>query len=173
MSNDAQGVTNVIDALRRGSRSDATDPVAEAIALQELEDLQAAAGAGAHGLSRHGAETTIEEQYLRATRGVRPDQNDALDALRPTTSSRSTSHVTHRRLLQEAQDIATAVGREDVWIRFNDGRVVGEIIERFGRDYQEARWIRVSFEDGNWITNSFFLTDASRRPQDLVRTIQS
>ena len=173
VANSAQGVHNVIDALRRGSRSDAADSVSEAIALQELEDLQAAALAGGfpdpHGLSRHGAQTTLEQQYLRATTGVLPDRPNI--GTRPIPASRSTSHVTHVQMLREARQQIAGVGQETVWIRFSDNRIVGEGFEARGKDYFEASWVRVNFQDGPWVTNSFFSASTIPTSGDLVSLI--
>ena len=169
-----QGVNNAIDALGRGSRSTATDPIAEVIALQELEDLQLAALAGGladpHGLSRHGALTTLEQQYLRSTTGIRPDRPDTAN-LRPTPASRSTSHVAHLQTLQEARLLISGVGTENVWLRFNDARTIGEGFQRQGTDYFTAPWIRITFRDGQWLTNSFFATDVQRNAADLLKVI--
>lgn len=165
VANNVAGVNNAIDALRRGSRSDALDLASEVDAAERLAQKQALESTTAHGFSRHGAQTTLEQQYLRATRGVRPDVPSDIPRLRGPDSTRSTSQVLH----ELAVDAAIANGRTDVIVSFDDGRVFGEGFRSGGTDYFQSSHLRVRFDvnTGEWFSN-FWVDPADPNLPQLV-----
>ena len=75
------------------------------------------------------------------------------------------------RMLQEARQQLSGVGQEVVWVRFADNRIVGEGFEARGRDHFEAVWIRINFQDRQWVTNSFFDIGTTPPSGDVVSVI--
>ncbi|GAB2700591.1 hypothetical protein GCM10027037_26800 [Mucilaginibacter koreensis] len=74
----------------------------------------------AHFVSRHGAGTTLAEQYNRATTGVTPDGKQG----RPVNASRFISNVIQLEALNKAKQIYNTTGKTS--FTFDMGYTVGE-----------------------------------------------
>jgi len=92
----------------------------EANAARRLSEIQADAGSKSHFFSRHGAHTTIEQQYDRALSGLTPDgfSGNIVD------SGRFLSHRAHLNAVQAAQEIYGLTGKKV--FPFDAGYEVGE-----------------------------------------------
>jgi filamentous hemagglutinin len=117
----------------------------EQYAVTQLERLQAS-NSGAHFLSRHGSETTIDEQYIRATTGLTPDgvQGPIVDATR---------FVSNQDMLDAAMQAikqynSTGASSFD----FVMGRVIGEGYTKGGANYLVTQNVRAVFRNGKLYT---------------------
>jgi RHS repeat-associated protein len=118
----------------------------ESYAATQLQRLEANSE-NAHFLSRHGPQTTLEQQYVRATTGVTPDgmvQNFLPDASRFLSN-------------QDQLDAAMIAIRQfnktgESVIDFTMGKVVGEGYTSGGANYVVTRNIRAVFRNGKLYT---------------------
>ena len=145
-----------MEALRRGDLSAVADPVQDSLARLELQDLDAealAAGNSGHAFSRHGADTTLEEQYIRAVTGLTPD---GVQEFRRFSSSRFLSNEDQLDAINQARSLfeqAQASGLSTVEFNIPFRRTIGEGFNRFGTSYQQTSYARVVFnEDGTVLT---------------------
>ena len=92
----------------------------EANASRRLAEIQADAGPKSHFFSRHGAQTTIEQQYERALTGLTPDgfAGNAVD------SGRFLSHRGQLNAVQAAEEIYARTGKNV--FTFDAGYEIGE-----------------------------------------------
>ena len=115
---------------------------AEASASSRLAQLEARAGSRAHFYSRHGAHTTRQQQWRRATTGVTPDGQ-----VRPAAdSSRFLSHQQQLQAVEKATAIYKATGKTT--IDFTMNATVGEGYLRGGSTLRTTQRIRAYFSNG-------------------------
>ncbi|WP_196781669.1 hypothetical protein [Acinetobacter lanii] len=88
--------------------------------LQNMENAAKADGVNAHTYSRHGAQTTLPQQYTRATTGLTPDGAQ----LYKVDSTRFYSNVDHLDALQKANKAMNANGTDKEIVKMN--RDIGE-----------------------------------------------
>ena len=103
----------------KGTLATLTEPL-EANAARRLVEIQADAGSKSHFFSRHGAHTTIEQQYHRALTGLTPDgfSGNIVD------SGRFLSHRAQLNAVQSAQEIYGRTGKNV--FKFDAGYEIGE-----------------------------------------------
>ena len=107
--------------------------------LQDLDSKALAAGKSGHALSRHGADTTVEEQYIRAVTGLTPD---GVQHTQRVSSSRFLSNELQLNAIERARAESLATGELALDIAFDS--VTGEGFSRYGATYQHTRHVRVS-----------------------------
>lgn len=110
-----------------------------------LPQVELDSAANAHFNSRHGAGTTIEQQWNRAISGQYPE-NPALGN-RPVDSSRFFSDSDTLEAYIEAVNMYNPDGRASFHFLMN--RPIGEGIEKFGRGYVgSTNAVSVVFREG-------------------------
>lgn len=142
-----------MDALRRGELSVDVDLAVESASRPELQEIDNAGGGHAYG--RHGADTTLEEQYIRAVTGLTPD-GVAEDGR--FSSSRFLSNEQQLRAIDEARirfEAAQAAGLADRAFDVTFTELVGEGFSRFGSSYQQTRVARVVFRPDGTVLTAF------------------
>jgi RHS repeat-associated protein len=112
----------------------------EANAAGRLSQLENANGA--HFLSRHGAGTTIEQQYIRATTGLTPDGF----AGRLVDSSRFLSNRAQLAAVQRAEAIFAQTGQRSVTFQMSE--IVGEGFTRGGGSWVQTTNVQGFFTNG-------------------------
>jgi hypothetical protein len=100
---------------------------AEQSALRILQEAEANAAPGAHFLSRHGAQTTLEQQFVRARTGVTPEGL----AGNPVDSGRFLSHQAELAAYNRALELYKASPQSQ--IVFEMDSVIGEGFTKFGK----------------------------------------
>ena len=114
----------------------------EANAQRQLAQLQSEAGSRSHFVSRHGAQTTLEQQYTRATTGLTPDGF----AGRAVDSSRFLSHRAQLTAAQKAMQLHRQTGNRVV--NFEMGGIIGEGFARGGGDLIRTTNVRAVIRNG-------------------------
>ena len=108
---------------RRAIVADRTD----ALALKRLQNLEASVPGG-HFLSRHGAQTSRTDQYLRSTQGILPDTGQVArypnGNLKLVDSTRFLSHRDQFNQIERAMLINKRTGQRDVFIK--NRNMIGE-----------------------------------------------
>ncbi|MDP9070332.1 MAG: hypothetical protein M3N68_03420, partial [Actinomycetota bacterium] len=94
-----------LSKLSRSPRPARIAHLAEASAQRYLSRLEQSVP-GAHFLARHGAQTTLEQQFRRATTGMTPDGVQHI----PRNASRFLTHRDQLEVIQRAQDIHRQTG---------------------------------------------------------------
>ena len=117
----------------------------EANAGRRLAELEKA-NSGAHFLSRHGAATTLEEQYTRATTGLTPEGFSG----RAVDSSRFLSNQAQLSAVQRAQTIFQQTGRSS--FSFQMEEIVGEGFLRGGGELVRTSNVQAVFRNGRLLT---------------------
>ncbi len=100
----------------------------------------------AHYFSRHGAGTTLEEQYIRATTGFTPDGF----AGRTVDSSRFLSNQAQLNAVQRADTIYRQTGNTS--FSFNFGEVIGEGYAKGGGDLIRTTNVQAVYRNGHLYT---------------------
>jgi hypothetical protein len=119
----------------------------EANAASKLEEFQAAAGPNSHFYSRHGAQTTIEQQWDRAVTGITPDGK----SLNPVDSSRFFIHRDQLKAYQRAQELFSRTGVKNPV--FDIGYPIGEGFTGGGQDWIKTTNVKAIFgPHGNLMT---------------------
>jgi hypothetical protein len=101
---------------------------------------------GAHYYSRHGAQTTLDEQYTRATTGVTPDGF----AGRTADSSRFLSNQAQLNAAQRAETIYQQTGKTN--ITFDTGEIIGEGYLKGGGDLVRTTNVTAYYKNGELYT---------------------
>lgn len=101
---------------------------------------------GTHFYSRHGAGTTLSEQYTRATTGLTPDgvQGKMID------SSRFLSNQAQLNAAQRAETIFRQTGKSS--FRFNMEGTIGEGYIKGGGSYLQTNQVQAVFRNGKLYT---------------------
>jgi YD repeat-containing protein len=133
---DPYGVT--ISGIRIGESGDS-------LAFRQLSAMQASVS-GAHFLSRHGAGTTLEQQYVRATTGLTPDNHPG----DPFPSSRFYSNEIQLQAARQAEDIYRQTGNPRP--RFDMGFPAGEGYMRGGGPVVTTSVVQAVFRHGGLYT---------------------
>jgi hypothetical protein len=102
---------------------------------------------GAHFVSRHGAGTTIDEQWIRAESKLTPD--GIVDKVQ-RDASRFFSNRAQLEAAQEAERIFQESGKS--FVQFNMGKIVGEGFEKGGNKYVVTSNVAARFRDGKLYT---------------------
>ncbi|MBS0264009.1 MAG: hypothetical protein JSS02_18885 [Planctomycetes bacterium] len=112
----------------------------EANAARRLAEIQADAGPSSHFFSRHGAQTSIGQQFDRATTGLTPDgfSGNLVD------SSRFLSHRSQLNAVQAAEEIFRRTGKKV--FTFDAGYEIGEGFTRSATDLARTTNVRVVFD---------------------------
>ena len=119
----------------------------EIAAARRLRALQQGGPQNAHFFSRHGAGTTIEQQYNRAVLGRLPDGGWR----RPVDASRFLTHKQQLAAYEQAVVIHRQTGRTSV--TFDAGGIVGEGFTKGGDDYVLTSNVQAFFDsNGDMIT---------------------
>ena len=98
--------------------------------------------AGAHFFSRHGANTTIEQQFTRAKTGLTPDGV----AGNPQTASRFYTNQLQIKAVNRATAIFKQTGNPV--FDFDMGELVGEGFKKGGGDYIVTSNVQAVFKNG-------------------------
>lgn len=101
---------------------------------------------GAHFLSRHGAQTTLEQQLKRATTGLTPEGI----LKKPIDASRFLSHELQLKAVKQAEFIYKTTGATS--FRFNMGKTIGEGYLKRGNSVVETSTVQAIFINGKLIT---------------------
>ena len=117
----------------------------EANAAQQLAKMEAETP-GAHYYSRHGAGTTLEQQYVRSTTGVTPDGLTG----NPINSSRFTSNQAQLNAAQRAQTIYNHMGQSA--FNFNMDYFIDEGFTKGGIDLVQTTNVHAVFTNGELYT---------------------
>ena len=114
-----------------------------------LAKLQADAGSSSHFFSRHGAQTSIGQQFDRATTGLTPDgfAGNIVD------SSRFLSHRSQLNAFQAAEEIFGRTGKKV--FTFDAGYEIGEGFTRNATDLVRTTNLRAVFFANGKITTLF------------------
>ena len=130
-------------ALRNASQSPAGRNVdflinerAASVELRALEDNIP----GAHFVSRHGPETTLTSQRVRATTGMTPDNIPG----RPIDASRFSSYQDQAEAIQKAQVIYNKTGQTSVTVDL--GRAIGDGYLKGGQTYVQTARAVIRFD---------------------------
>ena len=115
--------------------------VLEANAGRRLAEMEAA-NPGSHFLSRHGAGTTLQQQYVRATTGLTPDGLPGM----PRDSSRFFSNQLELQAATRAQTIFQQTGRNS--FTFNMGVPVGNGYLKGGGPVVQTTRVTAAFRNG-------------------------
>jgi hypothetical protein len=131
--------------LRGGANSGRLTDLVEANAGRRLAEMEAA-NPGAHFLTRHGAGTTIEAQYIRSTTGLTPDgvTGKAFD------SSRFFSNQLQLQAAERAMTIFRQTGNTKPV--FDMGSMVGEGFTRGGVEWIQTTNVQAYFRNGQLYT---------------------
>ncbi|MDN4621054.1 pre-toxin TG domain-containing protein [Paenibacillus sp. PsM32] len=97
---------------------------------------------GAHYYSRHGAQTTLQQQYLRATNGYTPDGY----AGRIGDASKFLSNQIQLNTAQRAETIYNQIGRNS--FSFDRGENIGEGYLRGGQNLVSSSKVTAVFRNG-------------------------
>jgi len=135
------GRTGIGARLSATSRVGSLGDLIEANAQRRLATMEAATPK-AHFLSRHGAQTTLDQQYTRAQRGLTPDGY----AGEPVNSTRFLSHQAQLNAIQRAQTIAIQTGQKRVDVDM--GYTIGEGFDDKSLGYWRTTNARVVFKNG-------------------------
>lgn len=134
-----------LPAAGRTARQERLERLLEGNARRRLVEMDALNGA--HGVPRHGAQTTLEQQFDRATTGLTPD-----GVLRPpVNASRFYSYRTQLAALQRAQTIYRRTRVPVVRIAWHEP--VGHGFTGYGADLVETFNVRVFFANGKPYSN--------------------
>jgi filamentous hemagglutinin len=106
----------------------------------------------AHFFSRHGAATTIEQQYVRATTGLTPDGV----MLRPVDSSRFLTHRAQLAAVERAQARFALTGERS--FSFEMSEIIGEGFIRGGGSWVQTTNVHAVFKNGRLHTLYPFLS---------------
>lgn len=101
---------------------------------------------GAHYYSRHGAQTTLQQQYLRATTGYTPDGY----AGRIGDASKFLSNQIQLNAAQRAETIYNQTGRNS--FSFDMGENIGEGYLRGGQNLVSSSKVTAVFRNGKLYT---------------------
>jgi hypothetical protein len=115
---------------------------ADQIAYDSLKALEESIQ-GSHFLSRHGPLTTLEQQQIRATTGLTPDNV----LLRPVDSGRWLSHLDMHEGLQRATAMQAKTGADGVF-RVEFDRMIGEGYLRGGDVFARTNVADFVFRNG-------------------------
>jgi hypothetical protein len=118
----------------------------EQAAAKILAEKEAVAGNGAHYYSRHGAQTTIEQQYDRATTGITPDGK----LLGPVNSARFMSHRAQLQAIAEAEERFRRTGETEFTVEMPD--TIGEGFTKGGRELVRTNVVHAVFRNGRLFT---------------------
>jgi len=119
-----------------------------------------------HGFTRHGAQTSLLEHYIRIGTGQLPAADGGLVDRVVANSSRSVSHVSHLAVVEAAIErnltieLAGQSPLRNIYVRYADNRIIGEGLAERGSVAHETQWALVAFRDGVWNT-SFFPASSS------------
>ncbi|MGF9797985.1 hypothetical protein, partial [Brevibacillus agri] len=116
----------------------------EANAMAQLRKMEQASGA--HFFSRHGAQTTLAQQYNRAITGLTPDGI----AGRMVDSSRFLTHLKQLNAVQRAETIFRQTGK--TVFDFDMGEIIGEGYLRGGGNVINTTKVQAVFKDGKLVT---------------------
>ncbi|WPP42137.1 hypothetical protein SK066_04045 [Paenibacillus hunanensis] len=130
--------------LFAGNGSSLAQKIEDNAALQ-LSKMESATP-NAHFYSRHGSQTTLAEQYLRATTGVISDGYH----LRPVNSSRFSSNQAQLNSAQRAETIYRQTGANKIDFSMDD--IIGEGYKRGGQTYVESSKVVAIFRNGQLYT---------------------
>jgi hypothetical protein len=119
---------------------------AEKNAASRLAALEQSMGSDAHFFSRHGAQTTIEQQFLRATKGFLPD--GGVRAV--SDASRFISHRAQMRAVERAYQHYRATGQSRFVLEFAEE--VGEGFTRGATDLVRTNTVQAQFSQGKLLT---------------------
>jgi len=111
----------------------------ETAALNQLQ--QGEVVSGSHSLDRHGAETTLAQQYERATNGTLPNG----DPGRPFDSTRFLSQVDHLATVREAERLIQQGNIVNGSVRVPMGFNIGEGFRRSGGSNSYVEGIQEAF----------------------------
>lgn len=100
----------------------------------------------AHFYSRHGSQTTLAEQYLRATTGVTPDGYH----LRPVNSSRFSSNQAQLNSAQRSETIYRQTRANKINFSMDD--IIGEGYKRGGQTYIKSSKVVAIFRNDQLYT---------------------
>ncbi|AAY90835.1 filamentous hemagglutinin family protein, intein-containing [Pseudomonas protegens Pf-5] len=129
-----------LQSLRQSAAGKKADfLINERAAAAELKALEASIN-DAHFVSRHGPETTLIQQELRAKTGMTPDNQSK----RPIDASRWASYQDMSEAFQKAQAIYRKTGQTSVTVDL--GRVIGEGYLKGGGSYVQTTKAVVRFD---------------------------
>jgi len=117
---------------------------AELNALRRLTELEASTGG--HFLAKHGAETTLAQQLLRATTGLAPDGTKGV----LSDASRFLTNTGQMNAISRANTIFRQTGRAS--FTFDMGEVVGEGYLRGGGQVISSSRVTAVFRNGKLVT---------------------
>jgi hypothetical protein len=131
-----------------GTQPKGTASIAEKIEANAAQQLAKMEGktTGAHYFSRHGAGTTLDQQYTRATTGLTPDGF----AGKPVDASRFLSNQAQLNAVQRAQTIYKQTGQAS--FSFNMGEVIGEGYTKGGGNLIITTNVQAVFRNGELYT---------------------
>ena len=118
----------------------------EANANRVLAKLESVSHPNAHFFSRHGAQTTLAQQQVRATTGMTPDGV----AGRIVDAGRFLTHRAQLRALERALTIFKQTGKRVFEFRMDE--IIGEGFLRGGTAYAETSKVLAVFRDGKLLT---------------------
>lgn len=116
-------------------------------AAKELNALEKSIS-GAHFFSRHGAQTSLSSQYMRAVSGLTPDGA----FLGEVNASRFLSHELQLKALNAAQSRFSITGEKS--FQFDMGEVIGEGFLKGGgpRSFRTSSQVQAVFRENKLIT---------------------
>ncbi|WP_373777551.1 RHS repeat domain-containing protein, partial [Glaesserella sp.] len=123
--------------LTREQRQARINELAEANAHRRLQEMQAQ-NPRSHFLDRHGAQTTLQQQQVRAQTGLNPEGSQGRV---PPAATRFLSHRDQLNAIQRAQTIYRQTGKPAPSVRFTS--VVGEGYR--GTQYFQTQQAKVVF----------------------------
>ncbi|MCL9663126.1 pre-toxin TG domain-containing protein [Paenibacillus hunanensis] len=130
--------------LFAGNGSSLAQKIEDNAALQ-LSKMESATP-NAHFYSRHGSQTTLAEQYLRATTGVTPDGYH----LRPVNSSRFSSNQAQLNSAQRSETIYRQTRANKINFSMDD--IIGEGYKRGGQTYIKSSKVVAIFRNDQLYT---------------------
>jgi hypothetical protein len=101
---------------------------------------------GAHYFSRHGAQTTLEEQYIRSTTGLTPDGVSG----KPMNASRFLTHKDELDAVLVAQKEFTQTGKTSFSLTMTNN--IGDGYLRGGGTYLTTKEVQAVFRNGKLYT---------------------
>lgn len=132
--------------------SSGTTKYAEPIRTSEVESATTtllrmeAENPGAHFVSRHDANTTLQEQYIRSTTGLTPDGFQG----RPLNSTRFLSEIDQLEAANIATEHFQRTGESS--FSFDMGRVIGEGYMKRGGERMESTKVKAYFRNNKLYT---------------------
>nr|WP_277395800.1 RHS repeat-associated core domain-containing protein [Aggregatibacter actinomycetemcomitans] len=147
---DPLGLAGCPSSLTREQRQARINELAEANAQRRLQEMQAQ-NPRSHFLDRHGAQTTLQQQQIRAQTGINPEGGQGRI---PPAATRFLSHRDQLNAIQRAQTIHRNSGGGRGAVDTSFSSTIGEGYIRQG-GYITTNQARVVFNDQGQVITAF------------------